>query len=446
MKKNLLLIILVSVVYTNKTYSQWVQVGSVPASITLPSLSVAKDGSVWIAGGPAGVPEIYKSTDGGQTFLPLNTTGIALDIFCIAALDSLTAFAGDGGGPNGIGGNARMYKTTDGGNTWAEIFQTGGTAGFFNSVTFSKSNPAQGIMQSDPPAGTGTDYYVRITKDSGATWDSIFCPGIPGAISAWHSVFIVDSSFFGFGLTTTPARIYITKDGGQTWNIQNLNIPGAQISGLNFSEDKLRGIAVSNTLPTIAITSDAINWNSLPTGTGIGGAGTCKWITATDLCYLSSSTGSAGCIRRSTDGGQSWATMTTAGINQMIEMDFQVDTSNLVTGYAANISGLVIKIQDSILINPSSVSEITNPSNFYLFPNPVSDLLNVQLLIEESAQVFFELYNFSGQKILCTQPKLMMRGNFSETIDISFLSAGLYSLNSVIGNKVTGSKRFSVNR
>jgi hypothetical protein len=329
----------------NAAVAQWVSAGTVTNVGLYPSISVVDQNTAWISGGPNNVPVIYRTTNGGTTWAAIGTTGLQLEVYCVWAANATTAFVGNGGVAGGAGGNAKFFRTFDGGTTWSLIDSTGtGTLGFFNGIVFSKTNTEFGIAESDPPAGTGQPFYVGKTIDGGITWTRTNPPGVAGNASASNSIFVIDRNFYGFGLNSA-AQVYMTTDGGTTWNARALGLSGTFVSGTAFSDNKLNGIAVTSaSLPSIARTTNGgVTWSVVNVGTGITGYATAKWITGTNVCYLSGATA----IKKSTDGGLTWSSMTTPAITGLNHMEFaRIGTS--VLGYAVSSTGAVIKLADAV--------------------------------------------------------------------------------------------------
>ncbi len=349
--------------------AQWVTAGTVSNIGTFPSISVVDARTAWIAGGPNGVPVVYRTTDGGTSWTSVGTSGLSLEMYCVWGIDSSTAYVGNGGAAGGAGGNAQFFKTTNGGASWSLVGSTGGTAGFFNGIVFSRSVPQFGVAQSDPPNGLGQPYYLSITTDGGTTWSVSSPPGIAGAASAQNSIVVVDPTFYGFGLNAGAARVYFTSNGGTSWTIGTLGISGSFISGFAFSLNKLNGIAASNTsLPNIARTTNGgVSWSVVNIGTGVTGYCTMKWIPGTNTCYLSGQTGG---FKKSTDGGATWTTMTPT-ISGVWHMDF-VRIGNTAYGYAVTPGGAVYKVAEIVTdVAPTT----TLPESYGLrqnYPNPFS--------------------------------------------------------------------------
>ena len=64
--------ILISIISFNIALSQWNQIGSLSNIGSYPSISVVTDNIFFVAGGPNGTPVIYKTTNGGVSFTPVN--------------------------------------------------------------------------------------------------------------------------------------------------------------------------------------------------------------------------------------------------------------------------------------------------------------------------------------------------------------------------------------
>ncbi len=390
------LLALMPVAFGDVLHAQWVSAGTVSNIGTFPSISVVDANTAWIAGGPNGVPVVYRTTNGGTTWTAVGTSGLSLEMYCVWGIDSSRAFVGNGGSAGGAGGNAQYFRTTNGGAAWSLIGSTGGTGGFFNGIVFSKTSPRFGIAQSDPPNGAGQPYFVSVTTDGGNTWTVTTPPGVSGAASAQNSIVVVDEMFYGFGLNAGASRVYVTSDGGTTWNIQSLGLTGSFVSGFAFSDDKQNGIACTNTsLPTIARTTNGgVTWSTISIGTGVTGYCTMKWIPGTNICYLSGQTGG---FKKSTDGGATWTTMTPT-INGVWHMEF-ARIGNTAYGYAIATTGAVYKVAEIV----TDVAPTTSlPERFALrqnYPNPFNPRTTIAYDVRERVFVTIVVYNVLGQEV-----------------------------------------------
>jgi photosystem II stability/assembly factor-like uncharacterized protein len=345
--------ILISIISFNIALSQWNQIGSLSNIGSYPSISVVTDNIFFVAGGPNGTPVIYKTTNGGVSFTPVNTTGIILELYCIWAVDVNTIYVGDGGVSGGSGGNANVYKTTNGGTNWTNILSTGGTAGFINGIVFSRSNPQIGIIESDPPNGVGNAYWLAKTTNGGLNWTVTNPPAVSGNASAQNSVFIIDQNFYGFGLNLSPQMEY-TTNGGTNWLVKTLT--GAQgpsgfVTSIAFNNDKINGVAAGyGTYSSISRTTDGgATWfaqaipSTIPNGNNFGEV---KWIPGYNTVYLVVSSGSETQSYKSEDNGATWVQVPFPTVGGVTHMDGTYFSSNSQLSSVTS-GGPVYKLTDS---------------------------------------------------------------------------------------------------
>lgn len=418
------------------TYSQWTLAGAVTSAGTFPSVSVVNQNLVWVAGG-TNTPTIWRTTNGGTNWTSIPTNGMTLDVFCVWAIDENTAYVGNGGAAGGAGGNATFYKTTNAGVNWTSAGSTGGSAGFINGIVFSKTNPMFGFAESDPPTGSGQPYWISKTTDGGATWTVSNPPGFPGAASSQNSLVAIDPSFYAWGNNVAPSMI-VTTDGGATYNNRPASvIAGTFTSGLAFSDDKMTGLIASSTsLPNVARTTNAgVNWTAVNVGTGVGGYCTIKWITGTNTCYLSSATGASGCVKKSTDGGLTWTTMTTSGLTGITHMEFY-RSGTTVYGFAATGSGAILKVTD-VVTEVNQINTLT-PSEFSLaqnYPNPFNPTTTINFSIPNSSDVSIKVYDALGKEVASLVNEYKNAGNYSvDFTAASNLTSGIYFYTMSAGN------------
>jgi hypothetical protein len=437
MKIKLLLSIIICFFMYSNGYSQWTVASTVSFGTTTgyPSVSVTDANTVWTCLGPNGTPLVLKSTNAGANFSAATGTGISLELYCIWGKDVNTAFVGNGGAAGGLGGNASFYRTTNGGATWTSVGSTGGTAGFINGIVFSKTMPSFGISQSDPPTGTGQAYYVSRTTDGGATWAVTNPPGVAGNASAQNSIVVLDNMWYGFGLNAA-AGVYYTTNGGTTWVQGNLGIPGTFTSGFAMSDNKINGIAATNaSLPFIARTTNGgTTWSSVNVGAGVTGYCTCKWIEGTNICYVSTFTGASGCIKKSTDAGVTWTTMTTAGTVGITHMEFY-RSGNIIYGFAVAQNGTVLKLVDNI----TGIDPINNilPADYSLkqnYPNPFNPSTTIEFSIPVSGNVSLKVYDALGKEVASILDDYRAAGNYSEQFVGTGLNSGVYYYQLISGN------------
>jgi len=424
--------LIIVLLFAGFCYSQWTSVGTVSGVSTYPSVSVANENIIVVAGGTSGNPSIWRSTNGGLNFTQLPNNGLLLEVYCVWAVNQNVIFVGDGGAAGGAGGNAKVYKTTNGGVNWTMVIETQGTAGFINGIVFSRTNPNFGIAESDPP--TGTTYWIAKTFDGGNNWTVTTAP-LSGAQSAQNSIIVIDSLFYGFGFNLAPTRVGVTSNAGLNWTYSPLTGTGGTsgfISGFAFSTDKLNGIASnSSTSNTISKTTNGgLNWFSQTIPSSVtNGYCTMKWVPGKPICYvIVSSTAVTQCFK-STNNGSNWTAMTFPTATGVNHFDLYYDAlSGVVTAYAcAGASGQVYKLTEQITGINDPNNEI--PDNYALkqnYPNPFNPVTTIEYSIPILSYVTIKIYNILGEEVASPVSEEKVPGNYSVVFDASYLSSGVY--------------------
>lgn len=445
--KKLLLTILFLVFFTGALYPQWTASGNVAITGTYPSVSVCSPTVAWISGG-LNTPMIFRTVNGGTTWTAVPTNGLLVKaIMCVWAIDSLTCFVGDGGDAAGTtGGDATVSKTTNGGLNWVAVFNTGGTAGFFNGIVFSKSMTSFGIAESDPQTGAGQPYYLQKTTNGGVNWTLTNPPGLTGAASAQNSVMVIDNLFYGFGLNAGASRVYLTSNGGTSWYVGTLGITGAFTSACAFNDNKLTGVASTSTsFPNIARTTNGgTTWSSV----SLGGSGTTtnsalKWINGTNTCYFLGQSTSVPLIYKSTNGGLNWTSMTGPNIN-LFHFDF-IRVGTTVTGFAVSVGGNIMKLTETVT---GITEENTVPSNYSLgqnYPNPFNPVTTIKFSLPKSGKVTLQVYNVLGETVGSLYNNVSFgAGNHDVNFDGSKLSSGIYTYKLTVDGRIIDTKKMAL--
>jgi photosystem II stability/assembly factor-like uncharacterized protein len=159
-------------------------------------LLVARESTGGSIGGP-GDGAIYKSTDGADSWTPVNLpkgvnapNGLAVDPrdpqrLYLAAWPRPVGLHGEGGG---------VYLSTDGGKSWKQVFDR---EQHVYDVTINPRNP-------DTVYAAGYDSSAWISHDRGEHWKRIAGPSFH-----WMNRVIPDPDH--------PGKIYITTFGGSVW-------------------------------------------------------------------------------------------------------------------------------------------------------------------------------------------------------------------------------------
>jgi len=178
------------------------------------------------------------------------------------------------------------------------------------------------------------DGAVMRTTDRGATWQDVTPPGATGlqfrAISAFDAN---DAVAMSIGNNTTDFRIYVTHDGGQSWDLTFVNSePTAFYDCMSFFNRKV-GLAISDPpdgvhFRVIKTTDGGMSWHvtglDMPAAPGAYGFAASNECLTTDHGHRAwfGSGGSEASIFRSDDRGETWTKASTpllvgptAGIN-----------------------------------------------------------------------------------------------------------------------------------
>lgn len=235
-------------------------------------ISVANDSTVWVK--DANADSVSMTTNGGVSWiskpLPL-AEGFPAGAGGISALDGSNAFY-----ILSSGNSKGIYRTTDGGNSWTKQ-----TTGFNQNSLFPDIvhfwNEKEGVAIGD----ASPDFEIYTTTNGGIQWNRVDKKNMPDGKSegTWNSqetYSVVGNSIF---YLTTSARIFKSADKGKTWNVINTPFHNANDSTLTFDfKDNDNGL----------------------------------------ISYCSHD-GQKYKMYRTTDGGQTWNTLTTNNFYQRIK-------------------------------------------------------------------------------------------------------------------------------
>lgn len=422
MKKSALWL-LFTILFNPIIYSQWLTVNQLSASEigSYPSISVPNCSTIVIAGGSNNIPKVLISTNSGVNFSNITSNIANNELYSVYALNGDTIFAGDGGSSGGSGGNAKIYKTVNGGLNWTTILTTGGNSGFISGITFNKSNPNFGLIVSDP-VNENDSFWIAKTYNRGLNWTITKAPNT-APYTTQNSVFAVDSLFYGFGLISTPCKLYMTTNGGASWNVRSIGLIGNSIPSIAFQDDKLNGIALSDiNLPNIARTTNGgNNWQTV-NALGIAGTGTIKWIQGTPIYFMAASN-----IKRSSDNGLTWQLMDAGGVTNILHMDIYKSGANSICAFALSLNGKVLKYEgEPFGIDPVNTSI---PKTFELqqnYPNPFNPATQIRYSVPKPGNVTIKVYDINSRELFTIINKFHTTGNYTETVDMSDYSSGIY--------------------
>ena len=324
MKRILLLAGLVAVVATSAAFTakhgvsySW-HVTPTGTTAHFRGLSAVSDNVAWVSGYTPTNGVVLRTTDGGTTWQSVGPPGAAGLQF-----RDIEAFDADHAVILSIGDNAtdfRVYVTSDGGVHWTQTFTNAEPTAFYDCMTF--FDRQHGLAVSDPVNGK---FRLISTSDGGSSWQIVSPDGMPPALPG-EAGFAASGecltshgnrAWFGSG-GGAQARVFSSKDGGQTWQASATPIPSGPTSGVN-------GIAFHDARHGIAVGGDFSAPKASPNAVAITSDGGTTWLTAkapseyrSGVDWLRGQTaidvGLSG-SDYSTDGGSTWTTFDTGSFD-----------------------------------------------------------------------------------------------------------------------------------
>jgi len=439
MKLNKLLftaVVAITFATVNILAQSWNYVAPLPNAGASPNISVVSPTLIWSGCGPSGTPKVEKSTNGGTSWTDV-TGNIAgtVELYATWGVDVNTCYVGDGGFQGGTGGNAKVYKTTNGGTSWSTIFTTGGTVGFINGIVFCRTNPNYGFIESDPPAGAGSVYWVQYTTNAGATWTQMAPPGVSfggGQASSQSTLWMTDQNHFGYGTsataTTGSSGIVWTTNGGSTWNNHQNCAAGYFNSGCAVEADNLVGAFTTSTAVTsvMHMTGTFGTFGCVSGPSGVTGGGILRWAYGYPNCYMVTNGASGQCAAKSTDGGATWAMINSGGITGFNDIELVV-VSGVVYAFAIATDGSFCSYTESLVgIDPTNTTVPTSYNLQQNYPNPFNPTTEIKYSLPKASFVTLKIYDITGREVATLVNENESTGNYVQSFDASNLSSGIY--------------------
>lgn len=199
-----------------------------PTGAELRGLSVVSASVAW-ASGTKGT--VLRTVDGQAWHAMRIPDAEAIDLRDIQAFDADTAVA-MGAGP---GAASRVYRTEDGGASWRLVATNAVAEGFWDAMAFWDKD--HGILFGDPVKGS---FQVYTTGDGGRSWQQANAKGVEampgeGAFAASGTCLTVAGTHDAWIATggSASARVFHSRDRGQTWRASSTPIPaGAAARGV----------------------------------------------------------------------------------------------------------------------------------------------------------------------------------------------------------------------
>jgi photosystem II stability/assembly factor-like uncharacterized protein len=228
---------------TSPALGQW-QTQAVDTKADFRGLCVASPDVAWVSGTRG---TYARTVDRGKTWSVGTVPGAEkLDFRDVKAFGPATAYLLSAG----PGDASRVYKTTDGGKTWVMQFKCADPAAFFDAIAF--WDEKNGIALGDPIDGR---FQLIATEDGGANWKPLAAKALPpalpgeGAFAASGSCLVTRAEtdvWFATG-GAKAARVFRSADRGRTWEVSETPVAAGIESAGIFSiafRDQDHGLAV----------------------------------------------------------------------------------------------------------------------------------------------------------------------------------------------------------
>lgn len=332
-----------------------------------------------------------------------------------------------------------VLRTTDGGTTWTNIASPAmftGAANFPNVVHF--YDMANGWAMGDPnnTGGSGNEFEIWITSDSGSTWSRVPSAQIPNPQSGEYGLTnvytTVGTNFIWYG--TGKGRVYRSTDGGNNWAVSSPGGMAGGVAGLAF-RDSIHGIvwglsaATSGTFVMKKTADGGATWTAITVNTtDVGRNALCA---IPGYGYMSCGINvaqSAYVTSVSFDEGVTWTVLESGMTN--LERMLEVEMLDSIHGWAGDfadntppmgLNGMAKYIGGQLTVGLRPVAEINNNM---VYPNPSNGVINVRLGKAKAGTVI-SVRNLLGTEVYNT--KLTSTGvDQKVNIDLSGYAKGIY--------------------
>ena len=97
---------------------------------------------------------------------------------------------------------------------------------------------------------------------------------------------------------------------------------------------------------------------------------------------------------------------------------------------------------DSLVIKNTTgiVTKLAKDFNFSVYPNPISDNLNVKFTLNGASSVNMDMIDITGRKVADFISGNEMNGEINNTFDVSYLTKGIYFIRLKVNDELTVKK------
>ena len=415
MYKKLFSILTLLMVISHVVIGQWVELNTIPNQ-TIKKFNFITDdiGYALIYDLSTNKELVLKTTDGGNQWDSIAGKNL-LEFMDISFIKDSVGFSVYRD-LNNLNSPMKIYKTNDDGNNWLDISPSSTNAGMGNSVV-------QFLDENVGFWGVGSVLYK--TTNGGNTWDTTLLNGTTllntvsimsldfidqnnGVIGTW------DNSFFYSG------SMYSTNDGGNTFNIFNLNSYNTIVNDVDYMNNNTvyascKDVWGSDRTPFISKSiNGGLSWDSISIDTFNIYRAKLKIVDFIDALngkiVLKTPFNDTAYVFKTNDGAQSWVFEDTV---------FLYDVKDLqITAGTAYLGGDVNEIYKL-----NSTVDVLNSNRYKpsisLYPNPNNGIFNITSSLEKYQ---LKIFNIQGKIVFIK--KINISGELK--IDLGEISKGIY--------------------
>jgi photosystem II stability/assembly factor-like uncharacterized protein len=349
----------------------------------------------WAVGGSA----VLTTTNGGETWEASSLQGFTTEnnLRQILLISEQEIW---------LSGSRHVLRTTDGGETWEELFEVPES-----TLEYGLEKVGNSIM------AVARDGVIYRTEDDGANWGAISVEGIE-RLRSFH--FPNQETGYAVG---GQSNLIKTTDGGASWEEVSADLPdGLNILEVSFTSSDTGWIVNRDLSDHLWKTADGgLTWSSSTVSQNVRWSGV-DFVNDT-LGYLYGGSSIVGKVYQTTDAGASWTSL--HNINLAInDVHFATDGAVNRT-WIAGIAGNIERQESNTAVNAAYPVAL---EPLLAHPNPVREVLQIQLPTGLSADAQLAVYHYNGQ--------LVLRKPASSLLPTADWTAGLYSVQLIDGRKV----------
>ncbi len=220
-------------------------------------LNVINDSIIVGVGRVRGPVYFLKSTDKGETWNTKSMSSYAADLMDIYFTSPDSGFVVGGNGAPNETSNGIILHTTDGGENWTNVFTSSQTGEWCWKINFPSRDIGYASLQRD----TGTVVNIVKTTDGGRTWQEKFFTSFRYYVQGIG--FLNDS--LGWAGGNSSYTTYETTDGGDTWHDADFGSRVNRIRKINDSIAYAMGETIYKYQKNVSSVIES-NGNNMPKG------------------------------------------------------------------------------------------------------------------------------------------------------------------------------------